>query len=148
MPQPPNSVPTGFQQIFHLFSPLSKRLPRFQSVSSQKFGRGHFAFSGGFEFCDESCEGNFYQDKAVRKISKIKPLLVERGTKPESNMQSDCVDDGMPFTGHDPKQLQEILKSIIESGMPVEIFDAFLGEYVKTKDLNKARFFAMCEWDC
>jgi hypothetical protein len=54
----------------------------------------------------------------------------------------------MPFSGHSAEHLYATLKSITESGMPVEIFDAFLSEYTKTGDLNKARFFAMCEWDC
>jgi hypothetical protein len=55
---------------------------------------------------------------------------------------------GMPFTGHNPGHLLATLKSISESSLSVEIFDAFLSEYVKTKDLDKARFFATCEWDC
>ena len=54
----------------------------------------------------------------------------------------------MPFTGHNAKHLEACLKSITESGLPAEVFDAFLAEYVKTKDLDKARFFAQCEWDC
>ena len=54
----------------------------------------------------------------------------------------------MPFTGHTPEKLKETLKSIIESGLPIEVFDAFLAEYVRTQCLDKARFFAMCEWDC
>ena len=54
----------------------------------------------------------------------------------------------MPFTGHKAEHVYETLESIVNSGMPVEIFDAFLSEYIKTADLDKARFFAMCEWDC
>lgn len=54
----------------------------------------------------------------------------------------------MPFTGHDAKHLHATLKSIADSPLPVELFDAFLAEYAKTKDLEKARFFAQCEWDC
>ena len=54
----------------------------------------------------------------------------------------------MTFTGHTHEKLKATLKSIIESGLPIEIFDAFLAEYVKTQCLDKARFFAMCEWDC
>lgn len=54
----------------------------------------------------------------------------------------------MPFTGHTPEELSATFKSIAECSMPVEVFDAFLAEYVRTKDLGKARFFASCEWDC
>lgn len=54
----------------------------------------------------------------------------------------------MPFTGHKPEDLLQALNSINESGMPVEIFDAFLAEYCRSKDLIEARFFAQCEWDC
>jgi hypothetical protein len=56
--------------------------------------------------------------------------------------------DGMPFTGHDHKSLKKTLKAINQSGMPVEIFDAFLHEYVETRDLGKAIYFALYEWDC
>ena len=54
----------------------------------------------------------------------------------------------MPFSGHTPEHLAATLKSINESGLAVEVFDAFLAEYKKTGDLDKARFFALCEWDC
>ena len=54
----------------------------------------------------------------------------------------------MPFTGHKPEHLYAILKSIADSPLSVELFDAFLAEYIKTKDLDKARFFGLCEWDC
>ena len=57
-------------------------------------------------------------------------------------------DDGMPFSGHSPEDLHVTLKSITNSSLPVEVFDAFLSEYAKTKDLDKALFFASCEWDC
>lgn len=52
------------------------------------------------------------------------------------------------FSGHDFEHLAKTLDSIIDSGMPIEVFDAFLAEYRKTGCLDKARFFAMCEWDC
>lgn len=54
----------------------------------------------------------------------------------------------MPFTGHTGEELFTTLESITNSPLSVELFDAFLSEYVKTKDLQKARFFASCEWDC
>jgi len=54
----------------------------------------------------------------------------------------------MPFTGHNADHLAETLKSIVESGLAVEVFDAFLAKYKETGDLDKARFFAACEWDC
>ena len=54
----------------------------------------------------------------------------------------------MPFTGHEHGHLKATLESIVESGLPVEIFDAFLAGYLKTKNLDEARFFAQCEWDC
>lgn len=53
----------------------------------------------------------------------------------------------MPFTGHTPEELANTLKAINECGLSVEAFDAFLGDYVVTKDLQKAWFFAVCEWD-
>ena len=61
---------------------------------------------------------------------------------------SEDSDFTMPFTGHSPEALHNTLTSITECSLPTEVFDAFLSEYAKTKDLNKARFFAMCEWDC
>lgn len=54
----------------------------------------------------------------------------------------------MPFTGHGVIHLKNTLESIYKCKMPVEVFDAFLAEYVKTKDLDKARFYAFSEWDC
>jgi len=54
----------------------------------------------------------------------------------------------MPFTGHGAEHLFATLNSITNSGLSVEIFDAFLAEYARSKDLDKARHFAMCEWDC
>jgi hypothetical protein len=54
----------------------------------------------------------------------------------------------MPFTGHDIGSLQQILESIYKCPMPIEVFDAFLAEYAKSKDLDKARGFAFSEWDC
>lgn len=67
----------------------------------------------------------------------------------ESNPSEDSKEKfAMPFSGHDAQHLSSTLKSITESGLPIEIFDAFLAEYSRTKDLDKARFFAMCEWDC
>jgi len=54
----------------------------------------------------------------------------------------------MPFTGEEPQKLHDTLKSIAEYPLPVEVFDAFLREYAESKDLDKARFFAQCEWDC
>lgn len=54
----------------------------------------------------------------------------------------------MPFTNEDPAELQQALYLIVGSSLPVEMFDAFLSEYGKTNDLDKAIFFAECEWDC
>lgn len=54
----------------------------------------------------------------------------------------------MPFTGHKAEHLSKTLNSISECSLPVEVFDAFLREYRETGDLDKARFFAACEWDC
>ena len=54
----------------------------------------------------------------------------------------------MPFTGYSPEDLYNTLKSISECSLPVEVFDAFLSEYARSKDLKKARHFAACEWDC
>jgi hypothetical protein len=54
----------------------------------------------------------------------------------------------MPFSGHDAEHLAAALDSIVKCSLPIEVFDAFLAEYAKTKDLDKARNFAMCEWDC
>ena len=53
-----------------------------------------------------------------------------------------------PFSGHTMQHLADTLKGINECGLPVEVFDAFLSEYKETGDLDKARFFALCEWDC
>ena len=55
----------------------------------------------------------------------------------------------MPFTGHKPHELHETLTSINHAagGLTVEAFDAFLAEYARTKDLDKAWGFAVSEWD-
>jgi|GEM_PF-2842546 len=53
----------------------------------------------------------------------------------------------MPFTGHKATDLNEYLELICNCGLAVECFDAFLAEYARTKDLNKAWWFAQCEWD-
>ena len=58
------------------------------------------------------------------------------------------IDIQMPFTGEHPQKLADTLRGIVECSLPIEVFDAFLSEYSKTKDLDKSRFFAMCEWDC
>ena len=58
------------------------------------------------------------------------------------------VNSRMPFTGHEARRLQDMLHSIVTSTMPVEVFDAFLAEYARSKDLDKARSFAHSEWDC
>jgi hypothetical protein len=52
------------------------------------------------------------------------------------------------FSGHEFKDIQECLESISSCSLPTEVFDAFLSEYKKTGDLDVARFFALCEWDC
>jgi len=54
----------------------------------------------------------------------------------------------MPFTNHDGGELHQALQLIIGSSLPVELFDAFLAEYVLCKDLDKALAFARREWDC
>ena len=54
----------------------------------------------------------------------------------------------MPFTGHTVVELLHTLESIYDSEMQVEIFDAFLYNYAKTKNLAEARLFAQLEWDC
>lgn len=54
----------------------------------------------------------------------------------------------MPFTGHTVTELENTLNSIANCALPIEVFDAFLSEYLETGDLAKARFFAQCEWDC
>lgn len=54
----------------------------------------------------------------------------------------------MPHSQHEAEHLRLTLNSIIECPLPLEVFDAFLAEYARTKNLDEARFFAMCEWDC
>lgn len=53
----------------------------------------------------------------------------------------------MPFTRHCSKELLGVIKWLKETPLPAESLDAFLYEYVKSKDLDKAIFFACCEWD-
>ena len=48
------------------------------------------------------------------------------------------------LSGHPLDEVHDMLKSIVKSELPVEIFDAFLKEYAETKDLHKARFYAQC----
>jgi len=54
----------------------------------------------------------------------------------------------MPFTGHTSKEIRSTLVQIVKCGMPIEVFDAFLAEYARSKDLNKSMKFAFDEWDC
>ncbi len=77
-------------------------------------------------------------------------LLVEACNVPEllENEKGEQMSDGMPFTGHNAIDLKNTLESIYKCEMPVEVFDAFLSDYVKTKNLDEARLFAMLEWDC
>lgn len=56
--------------------------------------------------------------------------------------------DTMPFSGHTIKDLMWLLKWFEKTTLPVECLDAFLYEYRKTGNLDKAIFFARCEWDC
>jgi hypothetical protein len=61
----------------------------------------------------------------------------------------ECDDElTMPFTGHKPEKLQEVLKWLQESPLPVECFDAFLDEYATTRSIEDSVFRAQCEWDC
>ena len=64
------------------------------------------------------------------------------------NEEPEESDNFMPFTGHSHVELKNVLISICECGLPIEVFDAFLHEYKKGGDLSDARFFAQCEWDC
>lgn len=57
-------------------------------------------------------------------------------------------DEIVGFSGHTLNDVYETFKSIKECSLQTEVFDAFLAEYARTKDLGKARFYAMCEWDC
>lgn len=54
----------------------------------------------------------------------------------------------MPFTQHSAEALFNTLESIKNCPLPVEVFDAFLFQYAKERDLVDARFFAQCEWGC
>lgn len=58
----------------------------------------------------------------------------------------DYVSKGL--SGHDMDELNNVLESIISCPLPLEVFDAFLAEYKRSGDLDTARFFAQCEWDC
>ena len=52
------------------------------------------------------------------------------------------------FTKHKVEDLEWALKRINEGELSVELFDAFLDEYTRTKSLAKSIFRASCEWDC
>lgn len=56
-----------------------------------------------------------------------------------------------PFSGHTGKELRFVIGWLArvdkEHGLGVEALDAFLGEYCESKDLDKAVWFAHCEWD-
>lgn len=54
----------------------------------------------------------------------------------------------MPFTGHSANKLLDVLDSINNSSLKVELFDAFLAEYVKTSCLDNSLNWALLEWDC
>lgn len=67
---------------------------------------------------------------------------------PLADPKAVIIDDDMPFTHHSASHLWAILKSIVESPLPIEVFDAFLSEYANGKNLDEARSFAQSEWDC
>lgn len=53
------------------------------------------------------------------------------------------------FSGHEFKDLYDVLKFITKSGLPVEVFDAFLFAYKENgcTDIFEALDFARREWD-
>lgn len=51
--------------------------------------------------------------------------------------------DKMPFTGHCAKELLGVIEWLKSVPLPVECLDAFLHEYKKTEDLDKAIFFLL-----
>lgn len=57
----------------------------------------------------------------------------------------------LPFSNHSEEELRFVLDWLggvdKEHGLGVEALDAFLGEYAQTKNLDKAVWFATCEWD-
>lgn len=54
----------------------------------------------------------------------------------------------MPFTGEEVEVLAFALDVISNSnGLDLEVFDAILGEYAKTRNLDEAVAFARSEWD-
>lgn len=60
---------------------------------------------------------------------------------------SDDDNISMPFSGHHPDAIIDVLKLINDSGMPCEVFDAFLGEYKRSGNLEQSISFAYAEWD-
>jgi len=54
----------------------------------------------------------------------------------------------MPFTDAQYDELSSILVTIYKSELPVELFDAFLGEYESSGNIHSALAFAFREWDC
>lgn len=52
------------------------------------------------------------------------------------------------FCGHLESELDQLLESINECELPIEVLDAFLFAYRKTGDLHQSRAFAAEEWDC
>lgn len=53
----------------------------------------------------------------------------------------------MPFTNESREDLEEVLMRIIHNPLCIEIFDAFLGNYEKSKDLKGSLYSALIEWD-
>jgi hypothetical protein len=57
----------------------------------------------------------------------------------------------MPFSGHTEKELRFVVDWLAnidkEHGLGNEALDAFLSEYLISKDWDKAIWFANCEWD-
>jgi ribosome biogenesis GTPase A len=64
------------------------------------------------------------------------------------NQEAEDQEIKMPFTGIEAETLTNVLNFLASSDMATELFDAFLFDYSRCKNLDEALSFARREWDC
>lgn len=91
-------------------------------------------------------DGKFYHPECYPTAVNI--YLADKRLNLQRDKQMSKDANEMPFTRHSAKDLSGLLDWFKDNPLPVECLDAFLYEYKRTGDLDKAVFFARCEWDC
>lgn len=96
--------------------------------------------------CD-GCNRNLPIENGIHVDGQLFGMLCTKNRYQQAKTTEEVSKFTMPFTGHEAEKLSNILDLINKSGLAIEAFDVFLAEYARTKDLDKAWWFAQCEWD-